>query len=74
MKLVCVQFVLTDDQLNALTAIKRAEIKGWPVPHDLCEATALSLCELGITGLNDVLTHAGELVISAAGLESVVRQ
>lgn len=74
MKLVRVQFVLTDDQLATLAAIKRAEIKGWPVPSELCEATALSLCELGLTDLNDVLTHAGELVISATGLESVVVQ
>lgn len=74
MKLVAIQLVLTDEQLNSLAAIKRAEIKGWPVPHDLCEATTLSLCELGLTDLNDVLTHAGELVISATGLESVVVQ
>lgn len=74
MKLVRVQFVLTDDQLNLLTRIKRAQIKGWCVPGDMCEDTRRALTDLGLVDANDVLTHAGELVISASGLESVVNQ
>lgn len=74
MKLVTIQFALTRTQLNALTAIKRGEVKGWGWPEDLCNETAGSLINLGVISHQGELTHAGELVISAAGLESVVNQ
>lgn len=74
MKLVRVQFVLTDTQVFGLLAISRGNLKGWGVPDDLCVQTVLELKGLGLIGSADTLTHAGELVISAAGLDSVVRQ
>ena len=74
MRLVTIQFALTESQLNALTAIKRGQVKGWGWPEDLCNETAGSLINLGVISHQGDLTHAGELVISAAGLESVVAQ
>lgn len=74
MKLVAIQLTLTESQINALTSIKRGEVKGWGWPDDVgCQATC-ELLELGLVGTRGTLTHAGELVISAAGLESVVNQ
>jgi len=73
-KLVRVQFVLTDTQTCGLLAVSRGNLKGWGVPDDLSEQTMLELRGLGLVGSADTLTHAGELVITATGLESVVRQ
>lgn len=72
MKLVTVQFALVDSQLNALLAIKRAQVRGQGWPDDMCNETAGSLINLGLIGHQGDITTAGELVISSSGLESVV--
>lgn len=74
MKLVMVQFVLVESQLNALLAIKRAQVKGWGVPDEIPWSALKNLGDLGfLTGLDfEKITLAGELVISSSGLDSVV--
>lgn len=74
MKLVVIQLTLTEAQLNALTAIKRGQVKGWGWPDDVGCQLGVELMELGLVGARGQITHAGELAISSAGLESVVNQ
>lgn len=72
MNLVTVQFVITQSQLNALLAIKRAQARGMGWPDGMCNETAGSLINLGLIGHQGDITIAGELVISSSGLDSVV--
>lgn len=74
MKLVTIQFALTQSQLNALTAIKRGQVKGWGWPDGIGSKLAADLMDQGFINHRGNLTNAGELVISASGLESVVNQ
>lgn len=73
MRLVNIQFTLTDSQLNALTSIKRGAVKGWGWPDDVDSVGRFELIALGLLSGWD-LTLAGELVISSCGLDSVVNQ
>lgn len=74
MKLVAIQFALTDSQINALTSIKRGQVKGWGWPDGVGSKDAMYLMDQGLISERGTLTNAGELVISASGLESVVNQ
>lgn len=73
-KLVRVQFAMTDGQIAALATIKRAQVKGWGWPDDIPNDVAGALIGLGLICHQGDITTAGELVITSTGFDSVVTQ
>lgn len=75
-KMVAIQFTLTDAQLTALVRIKRGLLKGWGAPEDIYTGMVDELGALGLVNelLPELITAAGELVIVATGNDSVVNQ
>lgn len=75
-RLVAIQFVLTESQLRALVSIKRGMLKGWGPPEDLPSGMEEELTRLGLVNswTKNYVTAAGELVILSTGNDSVVTQ
>lgn len=73
-KLVQLTLALTDEQLVALTMIRRGEIKGLGWPDYVTNHMAESLIVLGVISHQGDVTTVGHLIIQATGNDSVVTQ
>lgn len=73
-KLVQLTLALTDEQLVALTMIRRGEIKGFGWPDYVTNHMAESLIVLGVISHQGDVTTVGHLIIQATGNDSVVTQ
>lgn len=73
-KLVQLTMSLTDEQLVALTMIRRGEVKGFGWPDYVTNHMAESLIILGVISHQGDVTTVGHLIIQATGNDSVVTQ
>lgn len=73
-KLVQVSVTLTDEQLGALTMIRRGEVKGFGWPDYITSGMAESLITLGAISHQGDVTTFGHLIIQATGNDSVATQ
>lgn len=75
MILTTIHLSITDDQLNALMAIRRAEIRDWGYPA-INPAVESAIIEAGLVrirngGMSTSITTIGRLVLDSLGKESV---
>lgn len=73
-KVISISLALTDEQLVALTMIRRGEVKGFGWPDYITNHMAESLIILGVISHQGDVTTVGHLIIQATGNDSVVTQ
>lgn len=73
-RLTQITLTLTDEQVVALTLIRRGELKGFGWPDCISNDMAQSLIDLGLISHQGDMTTSGVLVIQATGNDTVVTQ